>query len=195
MPSAHASSEDIKLLLNFMNPTYVVPVIGEFRHFYATKQICLQQGYKEDQIKLLENGQILRFKDGKSMPISSSRKSGDVMVDGIMESDLSDIVLKDREILSQDGLLLIIAHINAKQKKMVGTPEVVSRGFVYMKENEDLIREVGDIYKDIATKMLKENRLDWKKFKEKVRQQVSKFLLRKTDRRPIVIPVIIDVNK
>ena len=195
MPSAHASSEDIKLLLNFMNPTYVVPVIGEFRHFYATKQICLQQGYKEDQIKLLENGQILRFKDGKSMPISSSRKSGDVMVDGIMESDLSDIVLKDREILSQDGLLLIIAHINAKQKKMVGTPEVVSRGFVYMKENEDLIREVGDIYKDIASKMLKENRLDWKKFKEKVRQQVSKFLLRKTDRRPIVIPVIIDVNK
>ena len=195
MPSAHASSEDIKLLINILNPEYLVPVIGEYRHFYAFRQIGKQQGYAEDHIKTLENGQILRFKNGNPLPISAKRKSGDILVDGILESDLSDVVLKDREILSQDGLLMVIAHINAKQKKKVGEAEVVSRGFVYMKENEDLIKEVTDIYNDVADKMLKEKRLDWKKFKEKIREHIGKFLYRKTDRRPIVIPVLIDVDK
>ncbi|MFW5842202.1 MAG: ribonuclease J [Bacillota bacterium] len=195
LPPSHASSEDVKLLMNILNPKYIVPVIGEHRHLYALKQIALQMGYDNDHIRQLENGQVLEFNNGTPRKDIYSISSGDVLVDGILEGDLSDVVLKDREILSQDGLMMIIGNIDAKQKRMVGETEIVSRGFVYMKENEILIQQVTDIYKKIATEMFKEKYVDWRQFKEKIRDEVSRFLYHETNRRPIVIPVLIDTQK
>jgi len=195
LPSAHANSEDVKLLTNFLKPKYFIPVIGEYRHIYAMKQIANQLGYEDDKIKIMENGEVLRFKNGNALPITHSKSSGDVLVDGILEGDLSEVVLKDREILSQDGVLLIIGHINAKKKQMAAEPEIISRGFVYMKENEKLIEEVATITKETADEIFKRKYVDWRLFKEKLRENVSKHLFKTTSRRPIVIPVLIDVPK
>ena len=195
LPSAHANSEDIKLLINFLNPRYIVPVIGEYRHFYALKQIAKSQGFQEKDVIELDNGKRFRFKNGEATQVVDSIKAGDVLVDGILESDLSDVVLKDREILSQDGVLLIVGHIDAKKKKVVDEPEVISRGFVFMKENEGLIGEVVDLFHQNAQKMFEKRYFDWRLFKEQLRENVSKHLFRSTSRRPIVIPVLIDVNK
>jgi len=195
LPPAHASSEDIKLLMNILNPKYLIPVIGEYRHFYQMKKIAGSLGYDEDEVKALDNGQVLEFIDGKINDPSYSITSGDILVDGILEGDLSDVVLKDREILSQDGVMLIIGNIDARRKKMVVEPEIVSRGFVYMKENEELIQKVADIYKKVANDIFKLKYVDWRLFKEKLREEVSRYLYQTTNRRPIVIPVLIDTQK
>jgi len=195
LPPSHASSEDVKLLTNILSPKYFVPVIGEYRHFYQMKKIAGSLGYSKDEVVALDNGQVLEFVDGKMQDVAYSINSGDVLVDGILEGDLSDVVLKDREILSQDGVLLIIGNIDARKKKMVVKPEIVSRGFVYMKENEDLIQKVSDIYENVAKEIFKQKYVDWRLFKEKLRDEVSKYLYQATNRRPIVIPVLIDTQK
>jgi len=195
LPSAHASSEDIKLLTNILNPQYIVPIIGEYRHFYAVQQIAKELGYKDKNVIDLENGQVLRIQNGQLKGVAQKIKSGDVLVDGILDSDLSEVVLKDREILSQDGVMLIIGHIDAKKKQSVGDPEVISRGFVFMKQNEELIDEVTAIYDDVAKEMFSKRYFDYRLFKEKLRDDISKHLFKSTSRRPIVIPVLIDVSK
>ncbi len=195
LPAAHAKSEDIKLLTNILRPKYFVPVVGEHRHFYAMKRIAKNLGFAADEIRTLENGEVLRFVNGDCKGVTHTVKSGDVLVDGILEGDVGDVVLKDREILSQDGLLVVIGHIDARQKRMVKPAEVVSRGFVYMKENEPLIQKVKEIYEDVARQALNKKRVDFRSFKEKLREDVSRHLYKATDRRPIVIPVIIDVDK
>lgn len=195
LPPSHANSEDVKLLINILDPKYLVPIIGEYRHFYAMKQIGKQMGYDEKHIKVLENGQVLRFKNGTAQPLGEPIKHGDVLVDGILESDLSEVVLKDREILSQDGVMLIIGHIDSKRKKVIDKPEIISRGFVYMKENEALIGEVITLFENVAHDIMKRKYVDWRMFKEKLREDISKHLFKTTSRRPIVIPVLIDVQK
>ncbi len=194
-PPAHASSEDVKLLANILRPKYFIPIIGEYRHFFAMRKNAKEIGYKDDEIFTLQNGQVLRIVDGEAKGISDNIKSGETLVDGILEGDVHDVVLKDREILSQDGMMLVIAHINARKKITIGDVEVMSRGFVYMKENEELVQKVNEIYQAIAEKMLARKQLDWRKFKEKIREDVSRFLYKETQRRPIVIPVLIDVPK
>ncbi len=194
LPS-HANSEDVKLMINILNPEHVVPIIGEYRHFYAMKKIAKQMGYQDRNIHLLDNGEVLRFKNGKLTKQTDRIKHGDVLVDGILDSDLSDVVLKDREILSQDGVMLIIGHIDAKRKKIVDQPEIISRGFVYMKENEDLIGEVVDIFNEVSKEVMQRKYVDWRFYKERLREDVSKHLFKTTSRKPIVIPVLIDVKQ
>ncbi len=195
LPAAHASSEDIKLLTNILRPEHIIPVVGEPRHFFALRKIAGSLGYGDERVHLLTNGQVFRFEDGEAKGVVRSVKSGDMLVDGILEGDVSDVVLKDREILSQDGLLLLIAHINSREKQTIGDPEVLSRGFVFMKENEALIEKVRDIYRNIASKKLGKGRIDWRGFKEKLREDVGRYLYKSTSRRPIVIPILIDVPK
>ncbi len=195
LPAAHARSEDIKLLTNILRPSHIIPVIGEYRHFFALEQIAGSLGYESDRVHTLDNGQVFRFEDGEPKGIVRSVDTDDTLVDGILEGDLHDVVLKDREILSQDGVMLVIGHIDPKQKSMVGEPNIVSRGFVFMKENEAMIEKVKAIYKDVAAEKLKKKRIDWKDFKDTVRNEVSRYLSKSTNRRPIVIPVLIDVVK
>ncbi len=195
LPPSHASSEDVKLLTNILNPQHIIPVIGEHRHLYAMRKIAYGMGFDEKHVHMLENGQVLEFVNGQASDHIYSINSGDVLVDGILEGDLSEVVLKDREMLSQDGVMLIIANVDPRNKLTLGETEVVSRGFVYMKENEALIQQVIDIYEKIAAKMFKEKFVDWRTFKEKVREEVSRFLYKETKRRPIVIPVLIDTQK
>jgi len=194
LPPSHATSEDIKLLINILNPKYLVPVIGEYRHHYAMKNIGLQMGYKPANIFLMDNGDVLEFELGEVTNISEKIPFGDVLVDGILDGDLSNVVLRDRELLAQDGVLLIIANIDARKKEVVTNPEIVSRGFVYMKENEELIKEVEDIFFEVSKKIFNNKYIDWRIYKDTLKDGISKFLYRETKRRPIIIPVLVDTQ-
>ena len=130
LPPSHASSEEIKLLINILQPKYIIPVVGEYRHQYALKKLCHQIGYDNDKIFSLDNGDVVEFEKGVGTKTKTKITSGDILVDGILDGDLSNVVLRDRELLSEDGVLLIIANVDARHKKIVSVPEVVSRGFV-----------------------------------------------------------------
>ncbi len=194
LPPSHAGSEDIKLLINFLNPKFIIPVIGEYRHQYAMKHLCIQHGYTEDSIFVLDNGKVLQIEEGKVVETNEKIKNGDILVDGILDGDLNDIVLRDRELLSEDGVLLIIANIDARKKKVITEIEIVSRGFIYMKENEELIKEVEDIFYKVSNKILKNKYVDWKAYREMLKDDISRHLYQVTKRRPIIIPVLIDTQ-
>lgn len=194
LPPSHASSEDIKLLINILNPKYIIPVIGEYRHQYAMNHLCIQHGYSEKNVFVMDNGVVLNIQDGKVVNSNEKVSCGDVLVDGILDGDLSDIVLRDRELLSQDGVLLIIANIDARKKTVVTTPEIVSRGFIFMKENEELIKEVENIFYKVSEKIMVGKYIDWRVFRDALRDDISKHLYRVTKRRPIIIPVLIDTQ-
>ncbi|TVP94261.1 MAG: ribonuclease J [Acholeplasmatales bacterium] len=192
LPPSHASSEDIKLLANILNPKYIIPVVGEHRHLFALKKLALSIGYDASHIKVLDNGQVLEFIDGEAKKDTYSINSGDVLIDGILEGDISDIVLRDREILAQDGVLMIVANVDSKNKTFVGEIEIVSRGFVYMRENEPLMLEVAEVVDKSAKEFFKAKYIDWRAMKDKLRDDVARHLYHATNRRPIVISVLID---
>jgi ribonuclease J len=194
LPPSHASSEDIKLLINLLNPRYIVPVIGEYRHQYAMKNICLDLGYEEKKIIMLDNGVVAELNNKSLISTSVKIPSGDVLVDGILDNDVSDIVMRDREMLAEDGVLLVIANIDARNKTVLNTPEIVSRGFVYMKENEDIIQGVIDQFYLISENEFTNKYINWRNYKNNLRTGISKYLYRQTRRSPIVIPVIIDTQ-
>ncbi len=195
LPPAHASSEDIKLLINILSPKHIIPVIGEHRHLFALKKIAFSIGYDAHHVHMLENGQVLEFVNGEAKAQTYSIRSKDVLIDGILEGDLSEVVLHDREIMSQDGLMLIIANVDAKGKVLLGDTEIISRGFVYMKESEALMDEVRERVEAIAENIFKNKYVDWRQFKEKIREDIGRFLYKETSRKPIVMPVLIDTQK
>ncbi len=194
LPPSHASSEDVKLLLNILQPKYVVPVIGEYRHQYALRNMLLAMGYDSERILLLENGQIAEINNGKVVNLSAKVTAGDLLVDGIIEDDLSDVVLRDREMLAQDGVVLVIANIDPKQKKLLSDPEVVSRGFVFMKENEALIQGITDLFHQVSKQELSNKYINWRTYKQNVREKLGRYLYKETKRQPIIIPVLIDTQ-
>jgi len=194
LPPSHASSEDIKLLINILNPKFIVPVIGEYRHQYALRKVCTQLGYKDNKVIMLDNGQVLELHNGDLVHTKNKVPSGEIFVDGILEGDVSDVVLRDRELLSEDGVLLIIANIDARRRVILSEPEIVSRGFVYMKENEELIENVRNIFLETSKKVFTGKYIDWRKYKDEVRDSVSKYLYREIKRRPIIIPVLVDTQ-
>ncbi len=194
LPPSHASSEDIKLMINLINPEFIIPVIGEYRHQFALRALAVQLGYDLEHIIMLDNGVVFELNDGIPSTEKEMIDNGEILVDGILDGDLSDVVLRDRELLSQDGVLLIIANIDARNKAIVSDPEIVSRGFVYMKENEDLIQEVQNIFLTVSNNIFKNKYIDWRVYKEKVKDEISKYLYKSTNRRPIIIPVLIDTQ-
>ncbi len=194
LPPSHASSEDVKLMINILNPKYIVPVIGEYRHQFALRDLSTQLGYDINDVVMLDNGVVMQIQNGKLVPYKELIPNGDFLVDGSLENDVSDVVLRDREMLSTDGVLLIIANIDARNRKVVSVPEIVSRGFVYMKENEELIEQVHEIFNEVTKKIFTNKYIDWRVYKEAVKDGISKLLYKSTKRRPIIIPVLIDTQ-
>ena len=194
LPPAHASSSDIKLLNNILKPSYFVPVIGEFRHFYHMRTIAKQLSYEDDHIQILENGQVITFENGVLKESKEFVKTGEILVDGSLEESIHDVVLKDREILSQDGVIIVSVAISLKSKKRVNDAEINSRGFVYVKDNEDLLEDLRQIYHTVTDKALKTHPFDFKTVKDLAKDALSKFVNQKTSRRPIIMPVIVVVD-
>ena len=153
--SSHADSEDLKMLYNILKPKYVIPIVGEYRHQYMQKRICLEAGFKEENVILLDNGTKITFENGKLLSTQEKVQVGDVLVDGSFVGDINEVVLKDREMLSQDGILLVATSIDARLKKIVAGPTVVLKGFMVGETAEEVSSAVETITKTLLMIILR----------------------------------------
>ncbi|WP_416313105.1 ribonuclease J [Rossellomorea sp. FS2] len=190
--SGHGSQEDLKLMLNIMKPKYFVPIQGEYKMLIAHSKIAHDIGLPFKQIFILDKGDILQYKDGK-MRMGGRVQAGNVLIDGIGVGDVGNIVLRDRRLLSEDGVFTVVVTINRKSKSIVAGPEIISRGFVYVRESEALIEKASEIVESVVHNYLQKGSFEWTTIKQDVRDQLNYFLYNKTRRRPMILPIIMEV--
>ncbi len=194
LTSAHATADELKMMMNLLKPKYVVPTIGEYRHQYGLKRLALEIGYKNDEVFLMDNGDVLTF-DGKDTFVSKNDINvGEILIDGTAVGDVNDFVMKDRELLAEDGALLIVSHINPKTKQILGDIKIVTKGFVYVQESEELLNQVKELFEKISKKHLEGKYINWNDYKRDVRNEINHYIYQQTRRSPITIPVIISTE-
>ncbi|MBR3198892.1 MAG: ribonuclease J [Bacilli bacterium] len=191
--SYHASSEDLMLMLNLMNPKYYMPVNGEYRHMVANKEVAMKVGMDEDNVLLRLNGEIAYFEDGKLIDNGMKIPTDDILVDGLGTGDVGELVLKDRELLSTNGIVIITTTIDRESKEVLAGPEVLTRGFIYVKENTELIKEAQKISADVIKENTKGNFIDFNKVKLGIRDKVSKYFYEQTECKPMILVSILEV--
>ncbi|MCR5770430.1 MAG: ribonuclease J [Butyrivibrio sp.] len=189
--SGHACQEDIKLIYNLVKPKYSVPVHGEYRHLIAQKEIALKLGIPKENTFILKSGDILEM-DQNSARIHGKVPTGAVLVDGIGVGDVGNVVLRDRQRLAQDGIVIAVVGIDKGSGQLVSGPTIVSRGFVYVKESDELIEDATDLVLDEVTEVLSRGITDWPKIKNLIKDILSDFIWKKTKRRPMILPIIMD---
>ena len=189
----HASIEDLMLMLNLMNPKYYFPVNGEFRHQVANADIASSMGMKKENIILKENGDSVTFVNGKLTEETSKVKIDTLLIDGNTTKDIGELVLKDRELLSENGIVIIAATLNKKTKEIMAGPEIITRGFIYVKENAEFIEEIKDISLKIITSNIANNYVDFNKIKTEIRDDLGKFLFSETECKPMIITIINEI--
>ncbi len=190
--SGHACQEEIKMMHALLRPKFVMPIHGEDRHLDAHKALAESMGTPSDHIFISEIGKILEV-DAESARFNGTVPSGKVLVDGYGVGDVGNIVLRDRRHLAQDGLIVVVATIDTDERTILSGPDVVSRGFVYVREAEELMEEVRAIASEAIYKCFEENMLDWNHIKGKVKDDMTKYLYAKTKRKPMILPVIMNV--
>lgn len=192
--SGHASKNDLQLMMNLLKPRYVLPVQGEYRLLAANAHAATEVGIPAENIFLLAKGDVAEYTRGK-MLVASSVEVGNTMIDGIGVGDIGNIVLRDRKILSEDGIFIAVVTIDRKKKKIVDRPKITSRGFVYVKTSRDLIAESVDIITKTVQSNLDNKEFDWGHLKQDVREQLNHFLYEQTKRHPVILPVIMEINQ
>ena len=190
--SGHASQEELKLMLNLVKPKFFVPVHGEYRHLVKHAKLAAQLGIPEENIFVAENGQILEFSSKKGV-INGRVTSGRILIDGLGVGDVGNIVLRDRKQLSQDGIFIIVVTIDKEANLVLSGPDVISRGFVYVRESEELMEESREKVKIVLDNCFEKGITDWSTIKSQIRDTLGKFLYEKTKRRPMIIPIIMEV--
>lgn len=189
----HASSEDIMLMLDLMNPKYYMPVIGEYRHMVANAKCASHVGMKKENILLKQNGDVVTFVNGELKDVFEKVKVDDVLIDGNSSQDIGELVLKDRELLSDNGIVIICSTLDKKTKKILAMPEVLTRGFIYVRENSELIEEVKRISLEVIEENKTDNYVEYNKIKLGIRDRLSKYLYDQTECKPMIITVIQEV--
>ncbi len=190
--SGHACEEEIKLLLALTKPKFYVPVHGEFKHLNAAKKIGETVGIPSSHILISDIGKIIELSYDE-MKFNGSVQAGKVLVDGLGVGDVGNIVLRDRKHLAQDGLIVVVATLDSSQCHLVAGPDIVSRGFVYVREAEDLMENVKNIAKDAFLYCEYNNIREWTAIKTKVKDDLSNYLYQKTKRKPMILPVIMEM--
>ncbi|MFZ7102567.1 MAG: ribonuclease J [Peptococcaceae bacterium] len=190
--SGHASREELKLMLNLVKPKFFVPVHGEYRMLIKHSQLAQEVGIPASNIFVAENGSMLEFSNEKGT-MTGRVTSGRVLVDGLGIGDVGNIVLRDRKQLSQDGILIVVVTINKEQKQVVAGPDIVSRGFVYVREAEELMDEAKERVKLALDKCTEKNITEWAAIKSNIRDVLGKFLYEKTRRKPMILPIIMEI--
>lgn len=191
----HASREDLMLMINLMNPKYYFPVKGEYRCQYANAEIAYELGIDKDNIILKQNGDVLELVGGKKKNSCEHIEVDEILIDGKSQQDIGDLVLKDREILGESGIVLISCTLDKNSKKILAGPEILTRGFIYVKESQDLLEETKAIAKDAIEANIEFNskRVDYSKIKNEVREALGKFFYKETGAKPMIITVIQEV--
>lgn len=190
--SGHASQEELKILLNLIRPRYFVPVHGEYRHLMKHAKLAESLGIPRSRIFVAENGQIIEV-GKKKASISGKVTAGKILVDGFGVGDVGNIVLRDRKQLSQDGIMIVVVTINKDGGEVVAGPDIVTRGFVYVRESEELIDEARERVREALDICAKRNITEWAVIKAQIRERLGKHLYDKTGRRPMILPIIMEV--
>lgn len=190
--SSHGCMEELKMMINIMKPEYFVPVQGEFKMQIAHAKLASEAGVAPEKIFLVEKGDVINY-DGKNMVLNEKVHSGNVLIDGIGVGDVGNIVLRDRHLLAEDGIFIAVVTLDPKNRRIAAGPEIQSRGFVYVRESEDLLKEAEEKVREIVEAGLQEKRIEWSEIKQNMRDKISKLLFESTKRRPMIIPVISEI--
>ncbi len=190
--SGHAKQEELKLMHRLINPKFFMPGHGEYRMLKKHAKLAMSLGMDEKNIFIMQNGKVLEI-SSKTASINGSVQSGSILVDGLGVGDVGDVVLRDRKILSEDGLIVVVSTIDCKGNLLAGL-EVMSRGFVYVKESEELMEEIKNIATESLLKNINKKGNNYSAIKNGIKDELSNFLYRKTMRRPMIIPVIVEVQ-
>lgn len=191
--SGNGSQEELKMMINLMKPKYLFPIGGDFRRLVAHSKLALSLGMDEYSIALMENGQVYDISEHGPM-YTSKVKAGNVLIDGIGVGDVGSIVLRDRKVLSEDGALVITASISRRQKKILSTIEIESRGFVFVRDSGEMMAEAKKITEEIILKHIAGKEFDWNEMKQEIRDKLYTFFFEKTKRRPLILPVVMEVR-
>ncbi|MCM3488142.1 ribonuclease J [Alkalihalophilus marmarensis] len=190
--SGHGYQEDLKLMLSFMRPKYFIPIHGEYRMLYKHQQLAESVGVQQGHTFILKNGDVV---DIKNQEARQTRKvhAGHTYVDGMGVGDVGNLILRDRKQLSEDGMLVVVLTMSKSKKELISDPDTISRGFVYVKESEALMNEVNQRIKQSLSELREENKMEWKAIKQQIKKSVGEFLFSKTKRKPMIIPIIIEI--
>jgi len=189
----HAKADDVKLMIRLINPKYFVPIEGNHFLLHYNAKVAQSMGFPKENIFIADNGQVMEFKAGVGQLTKNKIPSDYVFVDGLGVSDETNIVLRDRQVLAEDGMIVIIATVDTKTGLLIQNPDIISRGFVFLKENKQLIEDLRHRVKKLVTDSDPKSWADTNYIRNKIREYVGQFLFTKTEKRPMVLPVVIEV--
>ena len=189
--SGHACQEEIKLIYSLVRPKYAVPVHGEYRHLTAQKHVAEDLGIPKENIFILSSGNVLEL-DEHSAQITGSVQTGGILVDGLGVGDVGNIVLRDRQHLAEDGIMIVVMTLERHSNTVLAGPDIVSRGFVYVRESEDLMDHAREVVEQALDSCVDRHITDWGKIKLAVKDAVGDYLWKRTKRRPMILPIIME---
>lgn len=190
--SGHACQEEVKLIYSLLKPKYAIPVHGEYRHLIRHAEIAQMMGIPKERIFLLSSGDVLTV-SAESAAVTGKVQAQGILVDGLGVGDVGNIVLRDRQHLSENGLIIVVISLEKYTNQVLAGPDIVSRGFVYVKESENLMEEARDVVERALDKCLSKNNTDWSKMKTEIKDSLSDYIWKKTKRNPMILPIIMEV--
>ena len=190
--SGHACQEEIKLIYSLVKPKYAIPVHGEYKHLKAQAKLAMDLGVEKENVFILSSGEVLEMND-KEAKITGKVTVGDILVDGLGVGDVGNIVLRDRQHLAEDGIMIVVLALDGASGYLAAGPDIVSRGFVYVRESDELMEEASGILYNTVNEYLDKGITDWGKLKMGIRDSLSDYVWKKTKRRPMILPIILEV--
>ena len=190
--SGHACQEDLKLIYSLVHPKFSIPIHGEYRHRMAQRELAQFMGVQKENAVMVNSGDVVAL-DGDSCEVIDHVACGGIFVDGLGVGDVGNVVLRDRKHLSEDGLVIIVATVDSKTGKVLAGPDLVSRGFVYVRENESLMDGAQSIVENALDRCVDEHVRDWNSVKTRVREALSSYIYRRTKRSPMILPILMEV--
>jgi len=191
--SPHASSEDIMMMINLMKPKYYIPVMGEYRHQVENSVLASKLNIQDQNILLKLNGEVITFENGLLVENDFRIKTEDILIDGKSAGDIGDLVLKDREMLSDSGIVIVDVNIDREKRTIINKPNIITKGFIYVKENIDMIKEAESIVSSAVLENIKENYIDYNKIKLDIRDRLGKYFYKETECKPMIIIVVQEI--
>lgn len=190
--SGHACQEELKLIYTLVKPQYVMPVHGEYKHLMAQKKIAQSLGIPKEHVFIMKSGQVLELCEAGA-EVAGTVPAGGILVDGLGVGDVGNVVLRDRQHLAEDGIMIVVLALDSYNGVLVSGPDIVSRGFVYVRESESLMDEARELVGEAVNQCLDRGITDWGKLKGAIRDSLSDYVWKKTKRRPMILPIIMEV--
>ena len=191
--SGHACQEEIKLVYSLLKPKYAIPVHGEYRHLIAQKEVVMSLGYDKDHVIIAKSGDVIELNDEKA-EIVGKVHTGAIFVDGLGVGDVGNIVLRDRQNLAENGIIIVVLTLEKYSGQLIAGPDIVTRGFVYVREAEELLNKAKAIVTDSVLRCLDKNITDWSKIKNIIKDDLSEYLWKKIKRNPVILPIIMEAQ-